>query len=204
MRILVPGMIVGLALAGCSREAGYEVDSGSFGNSTMNNIMVMSGERDYAISLGKRFAEQVPTTVNFAFNSAVLDAPAQRTLLEQANWIKQFPEVRFRVYGYTDLVGSPAYNKRLGKRRADAAVQFLTRQGISRSRLESVVSFGETRPVVETLAPDRRNRRSVTEVTGFVQRHPTIMDGKYAQVIYREYLASAEPRSGLTGILTEE
>jgi hypothetical protein len=33
----------------------------------------------------------------------------------------------------------------------------------------------------------------VTEVSGFVQAHPNVLDGKYAQVIYREYIASAVP-----------
>lgn len=200
MRILIPGLIVGLVLTACSREAGYEVDTGNFGNSTMNNVMVMTGERDYAVSLANRFASEVPTTVNFAFNSSVLDGTAQQVLRQQASWIKQFPEVRFRVYGYTDEVGSAAYNKRLGKRRADAVAAFLTSQGINRSRLESVVSFGKTRPLIQTPEPERRNRRAVTEVTGFVKRHPTVLDGKYAAIIYREYIASAVPTTGLVGI----
>ncbi len=200
MRILIPGLIAGLVLAACGREAGYEVNTGNFGNSTMNNVMVMTGERDYAVSLANRFASEVPTTVNFAFNSSVLDGTAQQVLRQQATWIKQFPEVRFRVYGYTDEVGSAAYNKRLGKRRADAVAAFLTSQGINRSRLESVVSFGKTRPLIQTAEPERRNRRAVTEVTGFVKRHPTVLDGKYAAIVYREYIASAVPPTGLEGI----
>jgi outer membrane protein OmpA-like peptidoglycan-associated protein len=141
----------------------------------------------------------VPDTITFEFDSAVLDASAQAILRQQADWIRQFPEVRFRVYGHTDLVGSDAYNQRLGLRRAQAAVNYLVSQGISRSRLEAVVSFGRTRPVVPTAEPERRNRRTVTEVTGFVRRHPTVLDGKYAQIIRRDYVRSAVPPSGLTG-----
>jgi peptidoglycan-associated lipoprotein len=54
-----------------------------------------------------------------------------------------------------------------------------------------VASFGETRPLVDTQDRERRNRRTVTEVTGFVKNHPTLLDGKYASVIYREYVRSA-------------
>ncbi len=187
-----------VAIAGCANEAGHQVDGGAFGNATMNNTMVMNGERDYAVSLANRFAEEVPSMVNFEFDSTVLDAQARTTLDVQATWIKQFPEVRFRVYGHTDAVGSPSYNKGLGKRRANAVVRYLSAQGISRSRLEAVASFGETQPLVATPERERQNRRTVTEVTGFVKRHPTIMDGKYAQVIYREYVLSAVPKSGLT------
>lgn len=182
-----------LALAACAhREAGSEVDMGTFGNANMNNVLVMSGQRDYVIALQERFNTEVPDTINFAFNSSVLDEESMRVLRHQANWIKQFPELRFRVYGHTDLVGSNGYNYALGKRRAEAVVAYFASQGISRSRLEALVSYGETRPVVQTQNEERRNRRTVTEVSGFLQRHPTVLNGKYAAVIFREYITLAE------------
>ena len=184
-----------VAVVACTREAGYEVDQGAFGNATLNNVQVMNGELTYAQILGQRFAAEVPTQINFAFDSSQLDASAQRILLRQADWIKQFPEARFRVYGHTDAVGSTAYNKSLGQRRANAAVAFLTQQGISRSRLEAVVSFGKARPLIDTPNRDRRNRRTVTEVSGFVDRAPQLLDGKYAEVVYREYVESATRES---------
>jgi len=187
-----------LSLAACENEAGRTLDSGTFGNATLNNSQIHSGDRNYTIQLAQRFASEVPTTVNFAFDSTQLDASARAALDIQANWIRQFPEVRFRVYGHTDAVGSTAYNKRLGLRRARTVVNYLVRRGISRSRLEAVVSFGETRPLVVTQNRERRNRRTVTEVNGFIKNHPSLLDGKYAQVIYREYIKSAEPRSTLS------
>lgn len=181
-----------LALTACvsdfNTEAGEDTTS-DFGNATMNNTLVQSGERGYTMVLAERFADEVPGTINFEFNSARLDGIAVATLTQQANWIKQFPEVRFRVYGHTDLVGSGAYNKSLGLRRAQAVVAFFAGQGISRSRLEALASYGETRPVVVTDGPELRNRRTVTEVSGFVKSNPTELDGKYAMVIYREYIA---------------
>lgn len=203
-----------VALGACSQqgqvyrsylsEAGSVVDGGNFGNANMQNHLVMTGQRSYVENLSNRFSNEVLSTVNFAFNSAQLDAAAQTTLREQARWIRQFPEVRFRVYGHTDAVGSNAYNKRLGLRRAQAVVGFLTRQGISRDRLEAVVSFGETQPLIVTQGRERRNRRTVTDVSGFVGTHPIVMDGKYAQVVYREYVDSAEPRSQLSTVSEDE
>jgi outer membrane protein OmpA-like peptidoglycan-associated protein len=191
-----------LALTGCASadsqvyrsyftEAGSLVDGGSFGNANMQNIQVMTGERSYVFDLSNRFAGEVLTTVNFAFNSDVLDTGARDTIREQATWIRQFPEVRFKVYGHTDAVGSPGYNKSLGMRRARAVVDYLSTQGISRSRLEAVVSFGEAQPLIVTQGQERRNRRTVTEVSGFVRSHPIIMDGKYAEVVYRQTISSA-------------
>lgn len=197
-------IMAAIVLAGCTQEAGQSLNGGSFGDATMNNTQIMNGEKQYVTQLATRFAQEIPDTVNFAFDSAVLDAAARQTLSRQADWIRQFPEVRFRVYGFTDLVGSSAYNRQLGQRRADAVVAFLTSHGINRSRLDAVVSFGKTRPVVNTAAPERANRRAVTEVTGFVMRHPTLLDGKYAEVIYREYVASAVPPSQLEGISPQD
>lgn len=187
-----------VAVAACGREAGYEVDSGTFGNATLNNTQMQNGERNFAQTLADRFAREVPNQINFAFDSATLDDTARDSLLKQANFIKQFPEVKFRVYGHTDAVGSASYNKRLGLRRAQAVVAFFAAQGIKRSRLEALASFGETKPLVNTADRDRRNRRTVTEVSGFVGRHPTVLDGKYAQIIYRDYVKSAEAATTVT------
>lgn len=193
--IITLGLTV--AVAACTREAGYEIDQGTFGNAALNNTQVMTGELTYAQILGRRFASEVPSQVNFAFNSSQLDASAQRILLQQADWIKQFPEARFRVFGHTDAVGSDSYNRSLGLRRAQAVVNFFSQQGISRSRLEAVVSFGKTQPLVATPNRDRRNRRTVTEVAGFVDSRSQTLDGKYAEVVYREYIESATTESAI-------
>ncbi len=184
-----------LALTGCANtlddQLGAGVDSGSFGNATMNNTLVQTGQVSATHQLAERFASEVPDTINFAFNSSQLSPEAQDILRRQAHWIRQFPEVRFRVFGHTDLVGSNSYNKALGLRRAKAVVAYLARNGVSSSRVEAVVSYGKTQPIIQTTAPEMRNRRTVTEVAGFVDGNPMLLNGKYAAVIFREYVESA-------------
>lgn len=208
-KLKIAGLTAGVAaLLGCApsdpvytqwyREAGALTDTGYFGNATLNNRLVLTGERQYTFDLANRFATEVNSTVTFDFNSARLDGDAQAVLRQQAGWIRQFPEIRFRVFGHTDAVGSDTYNRALGKRRADAVVRYLGTLGISRSRLEAVVSFGETQPLIVSQGRERQNRRTVTEVSGFVERHPTVLDGKYAQIIYRDYVASATAPTALT------
>ena len=187
-----------LALSACNdgfdRAVGSNVDSGQFGNATMNNTMLQTGQKSFTVALGERFAAEVPSTITFAFNSSELTAEAQETLRHQASWIRQFPEIKFRVYGHTDLVGSNAYNKALGLRRAQAAVAYLSNQGISLSRLEAVVSYGKTRPVIQTPGPEQRNRRTVTEVSGFANGKPETLNGKYAAIIFHDYITEAQWR----------
>lgn len=191
-----------LALVACGptfqREAGARVDQGQFGNATMNNTLIQTGEISYTVALAERFAAEVPDTVTFAFNRAEITPEAAAILNRQANFIRQFPEVRFTVFGHTDLVGSQGYNQRLGLRRANAVVDYLVSKGVSRSRLKAVASFGETRPLIQTNQPEERNRRTVTEVSGFVESHPLVLNGKYAAIIWREYVNSAVPRVAVT------
>ena len=194
-----------LALSACSSESNWGQEAGTvgtvgFGNSTMNNHLVQTGQLSYTTDLAKRFAKEVPSTVNFAFNSARLDPSAQAVVRRQAQWISQFPELKFRVYGHTDLVGSNSYNQRLGLRRARAVVSYLGSLGIDRNRLEAVSSFGETQPIVFVEGAERQNRRTVTQVSGFLKRHPTVLNGKYAAVVFREYVEGGAEKSTLSGL----
>lgn len=170
--------------------AGAEIDEGGFGTPTRQNMRVMSGEAPAISHLGARFAAEVPTTITFAFDSDVLDAAARGALDRQAAFMRQFPEVRFSVYGHADEIGSARYNDALGRRRARAAVAYLAQRGVSTARLAALVSFGETRPIVPTAEAERANRRTVTEVSGFVANHPMVLDGKYGQIVYRRYTGS--------------
>ena len=190
------------ALAACSEdfggfhtEAGKFLDEGGFGNPTMNNRQVQTGEQSFAIAMTKKFASDVNPTVNFNFNEWVLDSDARAILNRQADWIKQFPEARFRVFGHTDLVGSENYNDTLGMRRANAVVSYLVSRGISRDRLEAVITRGETQPLVVTEDRERRNRRATTEVSGVARGQGAQLNGQYADVIWREYVGSADPVS---------
>ena len=201
-----------LALVGCGetttsfdKELGSEVDKGGFGNATMNNTLIQSGQIEYTVALAQRFAAEVPDTINFAFNSSQITPEMSAILDKQANFIRQFPEVRFKVFGHTDLVGSQGYNHALGLRRATAGVNYLVNRGISRSRLEAVVSYGKTRPLIQTNDPEVRNRRTVTEVSGFVANAPLVLNGKYAAIVWRTYTTdlAERPHPGNTTVVTQ-
>jgi peptidoglycan-associated lipoprotein len=203
--ILLSASVIAITACGnIDNEVTMGIDNGTFGNATMNNTLLQSGEISATSALADRFAAEVPSTITFEFNSAALTPESRAILDTQAGWIKQFPEIRFRVYGHTDLVGSDAYNRSLGLRRAQAVVAYFATKGISTSRLEAVASLGETQPVVATQEPEMRNRRTVTEVRGFVRGHPTLLNGKYAAVIFREYVDSGtRPHTPPTQIETQ-
>ncbi len=188
----------GLGLTACAdpkssyhREAGSTIDEGGFGNPTMHNHLVHTGQISLAEVMSRRFHAEVPSMVNFAFDSAALDVEARTILRMQAHWMKRFPELRYTIYGHTDKVGSAAYNHRLGQRRANAVLRHLVSLGVPRRSIEAVVSRGQTQPLIVTEGREPANRRTVTEISGLVRRDMPL-DGQYARIIYRQYVASAE------------
>ncbi len=172
-------------------EVQPEVRNGPFGAANANNIAVQAGLQTSAMlaNLTRKFASDTPATINFAFNSSQLDGQARAALQQQAAWIKARPQITFTVFGHTDKVGGNFFNKALGKRRALNAVNYMISLGVSRSKVRAVASFGETQPLVLTEGPNRQNRRTVTEVSGFGgAKKGGTLDGKYALEVYNRYI----------------
>ena len=119
-------------------------------------------------SLNSRFAAEVAPIVNFEFDKADL-TPAGKAILDaQSAWMIRFVNLRLSVFGHTDLVGSEGYNFDLAKRRAEAVVAYLASKGVPSDQLEALVSYGETKPIIPLDKREALNRRTVTEVTGYV------------------------------------
>jgi OOP family OmpA-OmpF porin len=100
------------------------------------------------------------TGAQFDFNKSTLTAEGRHSVAGAAATLKQHPSVQVYVDGYTDSVGSDAYNMALGERRARSVASALADEGISPSRM-TTRSFGEQNPVAsnETAAGRAENRR---------------------------------------------
>lgn len=98
--------------------------------------------------------------VNFAFDSSELTRQAEVTLDEVARRLREHTDVRVRIEGHTDSVGSAQYNQGLSERRADSVRDYLMSQGISGERIMAV-GYGEQRPVATNDTDEGRalNRR---------------------------------------------
>jgi outer membrane protein OmpA-like peptidoglycan-associated protein/tetratricopeptide (TPR) repeat protein len=82
-----------------------------------------------------------------------------------ARIMKANPNMNISIEGHTDSRASDAYNQKLGQNRADAAYDYLVRQGISPKRLVTV-TYGERRPAVPNTSADNMqlNRRTEFKV----------------------------------------
>ncbi len=84
----------------------------------------------------------------FAFNSAKL-GPNQPKLDEVAQVMNNNSDIAsVTIVGYTDRIGSTAYNQKLSEQRANSVKAYLESKGVSGSRL-TAVGKGEADPVVE-------------------------------------------------------
>jgi len=102
----------------------------------------------------------VSNTVLFEFDKATLSPEGKAALNEVVADLKKFPKDTITVQGHTDSTGPADYNMGLSKRRAMAVVNYLTSQGIDKSRIKAEW-FGETKPAVPNDTPANRklNRR---------------------------------------------
>jgi OOP family OmpA-OmpF porin len=105
----------------------------------------------------------VSLDVEFATGSAELTPQARKALdqLGRALTSQDLAQYHFRIEGHTDTVGTPAANKALSQRRADAVAAYLERKfGVAGSRLQPV-GMGEEGLAVPTppQTPNAQNRR---------------------------------------------
>ena len=75
--------------------------------------------------------------VNFAFNSYALDAKAKGVLDEAASALKG-KKVNITLEGWTDSIGSDAYNMKLSQNRASAVKAYLVEQGVPASSINAI------------------------------------------------------------------
>lgn len=117
----------------------------------LGNIRVAEIAKDVTVVLNNVF---------FDFDKATLKPESYPELDRIVSLMKERTDMEIEVAGHTDSMGPESYNQGLSRRRAQAVVTYLTRNGINASRLK-VTYFGESKPI-ETNETDEgrsRNRR---------------------------------------------
>jgi outer membrane protein OmpA-like peptidoglycan-associated protein len=105
--------------------------------------------------------------VLFDFNKYTLRSAAREKLAKISGIIQSHPGLRLEVDGYTDSVGTDAYNMKLSDERAGTVQQYLVQQGIAPDNV-SAKGFGKENPVASNSTASGRqlNRRVELVVSG--------------------------------------
>ncbi|MEG6505093.1 OmpA family protein [Nitratidesulfovibrio sp. 1201_IL3209] len=98
-------------------------------------------------------------SIQFALNSAKLDATATSILVETASILKS-KKGSIEVAGHTCSLGTDEYNQKLSEARAKSVKDFLVKQGVESSRLITK-GYGESQPKYDNSTEETRklNRR---------------------------------------------
>jgi len=104
--------------------------------------------------------QRVNLRLNFESGSAKLTAAAEAEarVFGQSLMLPQLINMRFRIEGHTDSVGTRAGNLNLSQRRAQSVADLLVGMGIARERLD-VEGYGPDRPLPGTRGTADENRR---------------------------------------------
>lgn len=148
-----------------SRAGGPGVAALSPETATLSREPSAAGRAVAAIPKGSQedFVLNVGDTIYFDYDKSILTPESQRTLEQQAVWLKQFPGAAVTIQGHADERGTREYNLALGDRRATAVKNFLTALGVDDGSIQ-ILSYGKERPAAlgHNEAAWAQNRRGVT------------------------------------------
>jgi outer membrane protein OmpA-like peptidoglycan-associated protein len=148
------GAIVGAAVGGAAGAViGHQMD---------RQAQELDRDLDGATvaRVGEGIVVTFDTGILFDFDSAALRPEARNNLRTLAGNLQSHARTEVLIIGHTDNVGSAQYNQGLSERRAQAAANFLTGQGIASARV-STRGMGFNDPVASNATAEGRqlNRR---------------------------------------------
>lgn len=106
--------------------------------------------------------------INFRYNSDEMSPESVATVDKVANALKNYPNAKVRVAGYTDSLGNPNYNIDLSERRAYTVASQLVKDGVPAENV-SYIGYGAAHPIATNKTAEGRyqNRRVELEVTNY-------------------------------------
>lgn len=103
----------------------------------------------------------VTARIHFDFDRYNIKREYMPLLNEVIKTLKDNPNVRVRIEGYTDSIGTKAYNDKLALKRAKSVRDYLVKHGIPADRIE-MVGYGKEKYIATNRTPIGRltNRRA--------------------------------------------
>lgn len=109
----------------------------------------------------KCVVDRMTLMVNFDFDKSKIREVDEAELRKAVDFVKKYPGAKIKLEGYTDSIGTEAYNKALSERRANAVRNYLVKEGGVGKKEIKAVGYGKSNPVAsnKTAAGRAKNRR---------------------------------------------
>lgn len=114
-------------------------------NITLDTIIILD-----KIEINKIF---LLDNIYYDFNKSDIRTDAGKELDKLVQLLTDNPEIKIELGSHTDSVDDEEYNQRLSQRRAESAVNYLIRKGISEERIVAK-GYGESKPIARNTNPD--------------------------------------------------
>ena len=104
--------------------------------------------------------------VLFDFNKSNVKPEYYPMLDQVVDLMEKNPNLRLKIQGHTDSVGTEAYNMKLSEERAHAVRDYLMNKGVPSGRI-ATEGYGLSNPIAPNDTPDgrARNRRGEVRIT---------------------------------------
>jgi outer membrane protein OmpA-like peptidoglycan-associated protein/osmotically-inducible protein OsmY len=105
--------------------------------------------------------------IQFRYNKSIIKKDSYSLLNSLARVAKKCKNAKIVIGGYTDSIGSKAYNKNLSRKRANRVKNYLIRRGVSKNNLKAI-GYGESNPIADNFheAGRAKNRRIEFKIEG--------------------------------------
>jgi outer membrane protein OmpA-like peptidoglycan-associated protein len=161
----VRGAIIGAAVGGTAGALiGHQMDK-------------QAQELAYALPgaivqrVGEGITVTFPEGLLFGFDSDQLAPAARDNMRRFAASLTKYPNTRTLIVGHTDSQGSYDYNMTLSDRRALSTANFLSAEGVNRTRI-TTAGRGEAEPIATNESDDGRRQNRRVEVAIYAASAP--------------------------------
>lgn len=114
----------------------------------------------------KEDLDKLKAGINFKSGSTILTKSSYKTLNDIVSLMTKFADVNLEIQGHTDNVGDDEYNENLSQGRAQSAVDYLIRKGITVDRLRAV-GYGPRKPIADNKTKKGRAKNRRVELVPF-------------------------------------
>ncbi len=116
----------------------------------------------------------------FPFDGSNLSAEGKQAVAEVVSSSSNLQNTEFEVYGYTDRIGSDAYNQKLSQKRADAVSAELKNNGVT--NLKASEGRGKSNPVTGDKCNSVQGRQAVIDCLAADRRVEVVVTGDTTKV----------------------